>query len=80
MALLKLTALGLLAYAGYKLFATRETVNRSALANAEDYEGNFARVRDSGPAAMRDVPRRAWDRTDEACDQSFPASDPPANY
>jgi hypothetical protein len=36
-------------------------------------------VRPSGPGAMRDPPR-AWDRTDEAGDESFPASDPPANY
>lgn len=36
-------------------------------------------VRAGGPESMRDPPRR-WDRTDEAGDQSFPASDPPANY
>jgi len=27
---------------------------------------------------MRDTPRRDWDRVDEAADESFPASDPPA--
>jgi hypothetical protein len=36
-------------------------------------------VRPAGPSAMRDPPRR-WDKTDEESDQSFPASDPPANY
>jgi len=36
-------------------------------------------VRDSGPEAMRDPPRR-WDDVDEAMDESFPASDPPATY
>lgn len=35
-------------------------------------------VRSAGPDGMRDVPRRAWTRVDEASDESFPASDPPA--
>lgn len=38
-----------------------------------------APVRPGGPEAMRDPPRR-WDAADEASDQSFPASDPPARY
>ncbi len=38
-----------------------------------------ARVRDAGPQEMTNPPRR-WDRVDEALDESFPASDPPANY
>jgi hypothetical protein len=33
--------------------------------------------RPAGPEAMRDPPRD-WDRVDEAVDESFPASDPPA--
>jgi hypothetical protein len=35
------------------------------------------RVRDAGPEAMRDPPAD-WDEVDEASDESFPASDPPA--
>ena len=35
-------------------------------------------VRTAGPEAMRDQPRRNWDEVDEASDESFPASDPPA--
>lgn len=34
-------------------------------------------VRDAGPEAMRDPPSH-WDRVDQAADESFPASDPPA--
>jgi hypothetical protein len=37
-------------------------------------------VRDAGPEAMRDPPKGHWSAVDEASDQSFPASDPPANY
>ena len=37
-------------------------------------------VRPAGPESMRDTPRRGWDKTDEASDESFPASDPPATY
>jgi hypothetical protein len=35
-------------------------------------------VRPAGPESMRDRPKRAWTAQDEASDESFPASDPPA--
>jgi len=35
-------------------------------------------VRPAGPENMRDTPRREWTKEDEAVDESFPASDPPA--
>ncbi|ANK11963.1 hypothetical protein A9D12_02345 [Erythrobacter neustonensis] len=37
-------------------------------------------VRDAGPEAMRDAPQNRWSRVDQASDESFPASDPPATY
>jgi hypothetical protein len=36
-------------------------------------------VRDAGPEAMANPPRR-WDQVDQQADESFPASDPPGNY
>ena len=36
-------------------------------------------VRPAGPKDMRDPPK-TWDEVDEQSDESFPASDPPANY
>jgi hypothetical protein len=36
-------------------------------------------VRDAGPDAMANPPRR-WDPVDQQADESFPASDPPGNY
>ena len=36
-------------------------------------------VRPAGPESMRDPPKK-WDEVDQAEDESFPASDPPANY
>jgi hypothetical protein len=37
-------------------------------------------VREAGPHAMADKPRREWDMADEQSDESFPASDAPGNY
>lgn len=48
-------------------------------AYAEDEGGPDADydVRGAGAESVRDKPRD-WDRVDEASDESFPASDPPA--
>ena len=35
-------------------------------------------VRPAGPDGMRKMPKREWTPQDEAIDESFPASDPPA--
>lgn len=72
--LLKLLALGGLGYAGYRYYEK----NKSQPAFASN-QGN-ASVRDAGPSAMRDKPASGWSKTDEESDESFPASDPPANY
>ena len=37
------------------------------------------KVRDAGPDAMANPPKH-WNEVDQASDESFPASDPPANY
>lgn len=73
MALLKLVAAGAIGYAIYK-YATK---HQHEPAPAGD--GHFSRVRDSGPANMTSPPER-WSKTDEASDESFPASDPPSTY
>ncbi|HEY7809079.1 MAG TPA: hypothetical protein VIA98_01715 [Allosphingosinicella sp.] len=39
--------------------------------------GNSGAARSAGPDAMRDPPEE-WTKVDEASDESFPASDPPA--
>lgn len=36
-------------------------------------------IRDAGPEAMENPPP-VWDEVDQASDESFPASDPPAHY
>ncbi len=35
-------------------------------------------IRPAGPEGMREKPKREWTPEDQAADESFPASDPPA--
>jgi hypothetical protein len=77
--LLKLAVAGAAGYALYK-YATREHGGeKAAFATGEAAPGNVSQVRNAGPDAMRDNPP-GWDKTDQASDESFPASDPPATY
>jgi hypothetical protein len=46
-------------------------------ARPEGPVGHSGNARSAGPDAMRDPPKE-WTRVDEASDESFPASDPPA--
>ena len=73
--IVKLAALAGLGYAGYRYYERQRRDARPAFANGQ---GNVA-VRAAGPEAMRDKPN-GWSKVDEESDQSFPASDPPANY
>lgn len=81
MGLLQIGALGAAGYLAYR-YITRERAEhegRVAFASGETDGANFAKVRNAGPQAMRSDPPK-WDKTDEASDESFPASDPPATY
>jgi uncharacterized membrane protein YebE (DUF533 family) len=80
MALLKLAALGTLGYLAYKYLENQKSDSPAAFAAGQPGGDNFAKVRDAGPAAMATKPQREWSIADEQSDQSFPASDPPANY
>ncbi|WP_340588335.1 hypothetical protein [Erythrobacter alti] len=79
--IIKLAALGALGYAGYRFYEDRKSRQNEAFAEGEAGGSNFAQVRNSGPKAMKDPPQKdTWDKVDEESDESFPASDPPANY
>ena len=79
MTLIRTAMLGVLGYVGYKYYRSHKDMRDAAFAG-EGAGENFARVRDAGPEAMADAPRREWTRVDQASDESFPASDPPATY
>jgi hypothetical protein len=80
MALLKFAALATLGYVGMKYFERWREPKEPAFAPGQATGENFAKVRDAGPEAMGDRPKRDWSKEDEASDESFPASDPPATY
>ncbi len=65
MGLMRMAALGAAGYAFYKY--------------TQKDKSETAPVRDAGPANMKTTPRR-WSKTDEALDETFPASDAVANY
>ncbi|EIZ79096.1 hypothetical protein WSK_2283 [Novosphingobium sp. Rr 2-17] len=73
MGLIKLAAAGAVGYALFKYASRKE--------NEEPLVAGLGRghVRDSGPDHMTSPPK-AWSKTDEASDESFPASDPPSTY
>lgn len=80
MSLLKWAAVGAAGYAIYRASQnkTAET-SHAAFADGEATDHNFSQVRSAGVEGMRSNPRH-WDCTDQASDESFPASDPPSTY
>lgn len=77
MALFKLAFATAAAYGLYH-YVTRDQKVRQRAAFADgEASGGSVEVRNAGPEAMRSDPPQ-WDKVDEASDESFPASDPPA--
>lgn len=76
MALLKLAFAGAVAYGLYKYANREKELHRAAFANGESTPGPVD-VRNAGPDGMRSDPPQ-WDKVDQASDESYPASDPPA--
>ena len=80
MGLIRLAALGALGFLGYRYYEKATAESNEAFAEGEGGPAGSHQVRNAGPAAMADEPKREWTETDEELDETFPASDPPANY
>ncbi|HWT43862.1 MAG TPA: hypothetical protein VN152_14540 [Sphingopyxis sp.] len=60
--------------------ASKDDGHSAAFADGETHSENFDQTRSAGPDGMRDDVKRPWENVDQASDESFPASDPPATY
>ncbi len=81
--LIKLAALGAIGYAGYRYYDKNiRNHQNEAFAPGQAGGSNYNQVRDAGPSATATGKQKSdtWDSVDEELDESFPASDPPANY
>ena len=80
MGLLRLAALGGLGYAVWRAVTGNPgKLQHAGFAAGETDGENFAKIRNAGAESMRSDPPK-WDKQDQAIDESFPASDPPATY
>lgn len=77
--MLALFAIGAGAYAMSRRSQRGTGQSRAAFAEGQPHAAPNP-VRDAGPEAMRDSPQTPWTKVDQASDESFPASDPPATY
>lgn len=77
MGILQIAFAGAVGYGLYR-YATRhaKTAQHAAFATGESTPGPV-NVRNAGPQGMRSDPPE-WDKVDQASDESFPSSDPPA--
>ena len=80
MSLWKLATLSVAGFVGYRIWDRSKEKGQAAFASGQGSRSNDTKIRNSGPDAMRDGAKRPWTKEDEQSDQSFPASDPPANY
>ena len=81
MSLLRLMVAGAGGYAAWRWWQNSQATQNepAAFAAGESEPANFDQTRSAGPDAMRsDMDDAEWDKVDQAADESFPASDPPA--
>lgn len=80
MGLLRLAAIGAAGYAVWRAVTGNSgKLQHAGFAPGETDGENFAKIRNAGPEGMRSDPD-TWSKRDQALDESFPASDPPATY
>lgn len=77
---MRLLKWGVVVGIGYYAYQKLKSLNDGDVYSDHGSVGSSGIVRNAGPEDQHGIDNQNWDTVDQQVDESFPASDPPANY